>query len=161
DHDLFNDPDWEVYREIGQHEHDTLKKLARDQLGTTGSGNHYVDILIDTKTEEVWIGNHFGSRGLGHKTATGFMNLVNNRDFSAKPPHESMEVPPTLIDMDSELGDLYFRAMTLAGKYAYAGRDYVINQVLAILGAEDTFSVHNHHNYAWKEKHFGKEYVVV
>lgn len=161
DHELFDDPDWNVYREIGKHEHDNLKKLARDQLGTTGSGNHYVDILIDTKTEEVWVGNHFGSRGLGHRTATGFMNLANNRKFTANPPRESMEAKPTLIDMNTELGDLYFRAMTLAGKYAYAGRDYVMQQVLDILGANSLFEVHNHHNYAWKEEHFGKEYIVV
>src|SRR5699024_2679475 len=74
---------------------------------------------------------------------------------------ESMEVAPTLIDMDTELGDLYYRAMTLAGKYAYAGRDYVIQKVLDILGAKSLFEVHNHHNYAWKETHFGKEYIVV
>src|SRR5690625_6781517 len=72
-----------------------------------------------------------------------------------------MEVPPTLIDMDTELGDMYYRAMTLAGKYAYAGRDYVIEKVLQILNAEATFEVHNHHNYAWKEEHFGKQYIVV
>jgi len=161
DHELFDDPDWDVYRQIGKHEHDELKSLARKQLGTTGSGNHYVDILVDMKTEEVWIGNHFGSRGLGHRTATGFMNLANNREFSARAPRESMEVAPTLIDMDTELGDLYYRAMTLAGKYAYAGRDYVIQKVLDILGAKSLFEVHNHHNYAWKETHFGKEYIVV
>src|SRR5699024_8635125 len=46
DHELFDDPNWNVFKEIGQHEPDELKALARDQLGTTGSGNHYVDILI-------------------------------------------------------------------------------------------------------------------
>src|SRR5690625_7625697 len=63
--------------------------------------------------------------------------------------------------MDSELGTMYFKAMTLAGKYAYAGRDYVIEKVLNILGASSEYEVHNHHNYAWKEKHIGKEYIVV
>lgn len=65
------------------------------------------------------------------------------------------------LKLDSEVGEMYFRAMTLAGKYAYAGRDYVIDQVLDILAAEATFEVHNHHNFAWKEVHNGKEYVVV
>ncbi len=150
-----------VYKEISGEVHDDLKKLAREQLGTTGSGNHYVDILIDQKTEEVWVGNHFGSRGLGHRTATGFLNLANGLQFTDKAPRESMETPPTLLDIDSELGDMYFRAMELAGRYAYAGRDIVIDQVLDILGAEAVFEVHNHHNYAWKETHFGKEYIVV
>lgn len=161
DHELFDDDAWDVYKEISGEVHDDLKKLAREQLGTTGSGNHYVDILIDQKTEEVWVGNHFGSRGLGHRTATGFLNLANGLQFTDKAPRESMETPPTLLNIDSELGDMYFRAMELAGRYAYAGRDIVIDQVLDILGAEAVFEVHNHHNYAWKETHFGKEYIVV
>lgn len=161
DHPVFDDPDWDVFKRIDSKVHDTLKKLARSQLGTTGAGNHYVDLLIDQQTEEVWIGNHFGSRGFGHKTATGFLNLANNRPFSAGNIHEPMEQPPTLLAINSELGDMYFRAMTLAGKYAYAGRDYVIDQVLDILQTEAIFTVHNNHNYAWKEKHFGKEYIVV
>lgn len=161
DHKMFDDPDWDVFRTIGTHEHDTLKALAREQLGTVGAGNHYVDLLIDQKTNEVWIGNHFGSRGFGHKTATGFLNLANGRKFSDNPPRESMEQPPTLFDMESELGQLYFKAMQLAGKYAYAGRDYVMEQVLGIMQAESLVEVHNHHNYAWKETHNGKEVIVV
>ena len=161
DHDVFSDPLWDTYQTIGMHEHDTLYKLARDQFGTTGSGNHYVDILVDEKTDDLWIGNHFGSRGLGHRTATGFLNLSKGLEFFDKPIRESMDAQPTLLDLNTEVGELYFNAMTLAGKYAYAGRDYVIDQVLSILGAEATFQVHNHHNYAWKEEHFGKEYVVV
>lgn len=161
DHDIFNDSAWDVYKELGQHEHDQLKAMAREQLGSAGSGNHYVDILIDEKTEDVWIGNHFGSRGLGHRTATGFLNLAKGLKFLDPAPRESMEQPPTLLDMDSELGKLYFSAMELAGRYAYAGRDIVINQVAHILGAKIVQEVHNHHNYAWKETHFGKEYIVV
>ncbi|MEJ8776609.1 RtcB family protein [Pseudogracilibacillus sp. ICA-222130] len=161
DHALFDDDAWNVYKEIGKHEHDTLKALARAQLGTTGSGNHYVDILIDQKTDEVWVANHFGSRGLGHRTATGFLNLANGRDFSDRPKRESMETPPIIFNLDSELGSMYFDAMNLAGKYAYAGRDYVIDVVLHILQANRIDEVHNHHNFAWKETHFGNEYVVV
>ncbi|MFA8438587.1 RtcB family protein [Pueribacillus sp. YX66] len=161
DHELFDAPEWEVYREIGKHEHDSLKKLAQDQLGTVGSGNHFVDVLVEEETGDIWIANHFGSRGFGHKTASGFLNLANGRKFSDRAPGESMEQPPTLIDLDSELGEMYYTAMTLAGRYAYAGRDYVIKQVLDIMEAEALFEVHNHHNYAWKEKHHGKEYIVV
>ncbi|MBE1555646.1 RtcB family protein [Sporosarcina limicola] len=161
DHELFDDPDWNVFSQIGKQEHDTLKKLAIDQLGTVGSGNHYVDLLVEEQTGDLWIANHFGSRGFGHKTASGFLNLANNRAFSDRAPGETMEQAPTLIDLDNELGDMYYRAMTLAGKYAYAGRDYVIEQVLHILRAKALFEVHNHHNYAWKEMHQGKETIVV
>ncbi|WP_340084435.1 RtcB family protein [Siminovitchia sp. FSL H7-0308] len=161
DHELFDDPDWDVYKQIGIHEHDTLKALARKQLGTVGSGNHFVDIFVEEKTGDIWVANHFGSRGFGHKTASGFLNLASGRKFSDKAPGESMDQPPTLIDLNNELGDMYFRAMTLAGRYAYAGRDYVMTQVLNILGAVSTFEVHNHHNFAWKEVHNGREYIVV
>ena len=161
DHALFDDEAWDVYKAIGKKVHDTLKKLAWEQLGTVGSGNHFVDILIDTETEDVWVANHFGSRGFGHKTASGFLNLAAGRDFLDRAPGESMDQPPTLLDLDSEIGQMYFAAMNLAGRYAYAGRDYVIDQVLAILGASAEYEVHNHHNFAWKEVHDGQEVIVV
>lgn len=50
EHELFDAPEWDVYREIGKHEHDSLKKLAQDQLGTVGSGNHFVDLLVEEET---------------------------------------------------------------------------------------------------------------
>ncbi|MBO9610479.1 MAG: RtcB family protein [Paenibacillaceae bacterium] len=161
DHELFDDPDWSVYATVGRQEHDKLKALAREQLGTVGSGNHYVDLFEEIGTGRLWIGNHFGSRGFGHKTASGFLNLAAGREFLANAPGESMDQPPVLLDLDSELGDMYYRAMKLAGRYAYAGRDYVIAQLLAILGTEADFEVHNHHNYAWRERHEGKETIVV
>lgn len=161
DHDLFDDPNWDVFKEVGQQEHDRLKKLASDQLGTVGSGNHYVDILKEQKTGDVWVANHFGSRGFGHRTASGFLNLAHGRPFADRASGGNMEQEPTLLDLDSELGQLYYKAMQLAGRYAYAGRDYVMDQVLTILEAESMFSVHNHHNYAWKETHNGKESMVV
>lgn len=161
DHDLFDDPDWAVYRSIGKQEHDKLKKLAQDQLGTVGSGNHFVDLFEEKETGRLWVANHFGSRGFGHKTASGFLNLAAGRDFLANAPGEKMDQPPTLLDLNSEVGDMYYRAMKLAGRYAYAGRDYVMGKVLAILGTDADLEVHNHHNYAWKETHNGQETVVV
>ncbi len=109
----------------------------------------------------MWVGVHFGSRGLGHRTASGFLNLAVGRAFDDKAPGESMDQPATVIRLSSELGQAYYQAMTLAGRYAYAGRDFVVDQVLGILGAESTDEVHNHHNYAWIEKHGGEEVVVV
>ncbi|MCD1261422.1 RtcB family protein [Paenibacillus athensensis] len=161
DHELFDDSDWAVYKAVGRQEHDKLKALARAQLGTVGSGNHFVDLFEEVGTGALWIANHFGSRGFGHKTASGFLNLAAGRDFLAGAPGENMDQPPVLLDLNSELGDMYERAMKLAGRYAYAGRDYVIAQVLEILGAQAELEVHNHHNYAWRETHNGKEVMVV
>lgn len=72
DHELFSDPDWHVFSEIEPGLTDTLQTLARNQLGTIGSGNHFVDLFVEEETGVLWVANHFGSRGLGHKTASGF-----------------------------------------------------------------------------------------
>lgn len=124
-----------------------LSQKARAQLGTVGSGNHYVDLLAD-EDDRVWVANHFGSRGLGHTIAVGFLNLAANLPFDNRGAEKE---EPTVIPTDSDLGQLYLAAMHLAGDYAYAGRDYVIDQVLAILGTAAMEEVHCHHNFAWLE----------
>jgi len=156
DHELFEDQTWKDVRCLA-----SLKQLARDQLGTVGSGNHYVDILVEEATGDVWVAVHFGSRGFGFKTATGFLNMAGGRKFDAKGKGESMDQPPTLIPLDKPLGQDYLQAMKLAGRYAYAGRDQVVDHVLDILGTGASFEVHNHHNFAWEEEHDGETVHVV
>ena len=129
-----------------------LRDTARAQLGTVGSGNHYVDVFVDGD-EMVWIGVHFGSRGLGHKLATHFIKAGGGKD--------GMDVAPVLLRMDEDLGQQYWACMELAGEYAYAGRDWVCDRVAGIVGGAINDVVHNHHNYAWKERHFGRELVVI
>lgn len=133
---------------------------ARAQLGTVGSGNHYVDVLED-EAGCLWIGVHFGSRGIGHQTATGFINIAHGKAFEDRPGSEDMDAPPALLRMDSPSGQDYIEAMTIAGEYAYAGREAVVKKTLDILGAEAEWAVHNHHNFAWKETHDGADYWVV
>jgi tRNA-splicing ligase RtcB (3'-phosphate/5'-hydroxy nucleic acid ligase) len=137
-----------------------LSKLAAEQLGTVGSGNHYVNLMEDEEGL-IWVGVHFGSRGFGHKTASGFLALAQGLEFGAKAREGAMDSPPVLFEIDSELGQSYIAAMQLAGEYAYAGRDVVVAKVLEILGAQATEEVHNHHNFAWQEEHFGREYWVI
>jgi tRNA-splicing ligase RtcB len=137
-----------------------LADLAAAQLGTVGSGNHYVDLMED-EDGFVWVGVHFGSRGFGHRTATGFLALARGLSFGARAREGEMDSPPVLFEADSELGRSYIAAMELAGEYAYAGRDVVVGKVLDILGAEATYEVHNHHNFAWREEHFGRAYWVI
>jgi tRNA-splicing ligase RtcB len=136
-------------------------QLARSQLGTVGAGNHYVDLFSDEEGR-LWVGVHFGSRGFGHKTAMGFLALARGMDFTKRPKDaNSMNAPPTLLKTNSSLGEDYIEAMKLAGEYAYAGRDAVVNKVLEILGAKEMYTVHNHHNFAWQEKHYGENYWVI
>jgi tRNA-splicing ligase RtcB len=135
-------------------------QMASNQLGTVGSGNHYVDLFKDQQGR-LWIGVHFGSRGFGHRTASGFLALAKGRAFDDKVPDGEMDSPPVLFETDSQLGQDYITAMHLAGEYAYAGRDMVCKKVLEILGAKELFSVHNHHNFAWQEEHFGEKLWVI
>ena len=137
-----------------------LRDLARNQLGTVGAGNHYVDLFED-EDGWVWVGVHFGSRGFGHKTASGFLALAQGLRFDERATEGGMESPPILFATSSELGQSYIAAMELAGEYAYAGRDAVVSKVLEILGAESTHEVHNHHNFAWKERHFETDVWVI
>jgi tRNA-splicing ligase RtcB len=130
-----------------------LAELAAGQLGTVGAGNHYVDLFADEEGL-VWVGVHFGSRGFGHRTASTYLALAGEAKGG-------MDAAPSLLAVDSELGQEYIAAMKLAGEYAHAGRDAVVARVLDILGAAETFSVHNHHNFAWREAHGGEDWWVV
>ena len=138
-----------------------LLRLAREQLGTVGGGNHYVDLLED-EDGLLWVGVHFGSRGFGHKTATGFLNIASGRPFESHSRQGAdMHAPPALLPLAQPSGQDYVAAMNIAGDYAYAGREAVVDTVLGILGAETSDRVHNHHNFAWHERHGGEEYWVV
>jgi tRNA-splicing ligase RtcB len=143
---LHDDPAWDVPAAAA------LRDLAGAQLGTIGSGNHYVDLFTD-EIDRVWIGVHFGSRGLGHRLATHFIKAGGGRD--------GMNVDPVVLRADSELGREYVACMKLAGRYAYAGRDWVCARVARLLGARILEEVHNHHNFAWREEHGGRPLWVV
>jgi tRNA-splicing ligase RtcB len=160
-----NDPvrDHPVFERIATspiREQRALLGLAREQLGTVGGGNHYVDLLED-EAGVIWIGVHFGSRGFGHRTATGFMRIAQGGTWASGRAEGEMQSPPLLLPLDSPRGEDYFEAMTIAGEYAYAGREVVADTVRRILGAEIVDAVHNHHNFAWKETHGGEPLVVI
>lgn len=137
-----------------------MASLAGSQLGTIGGGNHYVDLFAD-EDGWVWIGVHFGSRGFGHRTCTGFLALAQNRAWDDKVTGGGMDAPPVLIDTRTSLGTDYVAAMEIAGRYAYAGREWVVDRVARILGATLTDTVHNHHNFAWRERHDGEDFWVI
>lgn len=147
EHDLFDDPIWNEL-DILRH----LKPKAQQQLGTVGSGNHYVDIFVDD-LDRVWIGVHFGSRGLGHSICTYFIEKAGGKD--------GIHAKPVVLDENSDLGEQYLKCMQLAGRYAYAGRDWVCSRVAQILRSDILEEIHNHHNFAWNEHHYGKDLWVV
>lgn len=147
EHELFDDA--EAWRAADR---DDYRTKAQAQLGTVGSGNHYVDLMHD-EDGLVWVGVHFGSRGLGHSSATKYLKAAGGKD--------GMNVPPAVVDETSEVGQRYIAAMELCGRYAYAGREWVCERVRQIVGGAETYRVHNHHNYAWREHHGGRDLWVV
>jgi tRNA-splicing ligase RtcB len=146
DHDLFADDAWKLAAMS------PLKDKAQKQLGSIGSGNHYVDLFTDEQ-DRVWVGVHFGSRGFGHGVATYFLKAAGASD--------GMMVEPCVLPATGNLGADYLEAMRVAGEYAYAGRDWVCNRVAKILRAPIVEEIHNHHNFAWRETHGGEDLWVV
>ena len=155
DEPLFHDPAWWAIPNAGGYRDDLIEK-ARRQLGTVGSGNHYVDLFADEEGR-IWVGVHFGSRGLGHTIATNFLNLSQGLEWGLSRAREA----EILLDLNAPLGHDYFALMNLAGRYAYAGREWVARKVVSMLGGREEELVHNHHNFAWRESHEGDEVVVV
>lgn len=144
DHELFDSPEWGILPLLA-----SLKDKAISQLGTVGSGNHYVDLFVDER-DSVWVGVHFGSRGLGHTICSEFVKAGGGKD--------GVNAAPVIFEVDSDLGEQYLTCMNLAGRYAYAGRDWVCSKVAQILGANIVEEVHNHHNFAWKETHLNEKW---
>jgi tRNA-splicing ligase RtcB len=152
EHPLFGDPAWQA---VPPRHRQTLHTKARQQLGTVGSGNHYVDLFAD-ETGTLWVGVHFGSRGFGHTVATNFLALGQGKSWGERAPEAEV-----LLSLDRPAGQDYWELMNLAGRYAYAGREWVARKVVSLLGAREVELVHNHHNFAWRERHEGQDLIVV
>lgn len=121
-----------------------INKRIRDQFGTIGGGNHYADLFTDAEGY-IWIGVHFGSRGLGAYIFRQYSKWSG--------AHEDIHSPKNILQLDSEIGQRYHAAMTLAGTYAWEGRLYVLEQIRRIIGGGIQQTIHNYHNYAFTETH--------
>jgi tRNA-splicing ligase RtcB len=152
DHPLFDDAAWDA---VPEKHRQALRVKARQQLGTVGSGNHYVDVFADERGT-IWVGVHFGSRGFGHTVASAFLAMGQGKSWGDRAPEHEV-----LLDLAAPIGHDYWHLMNLAGQYAYAGREWVARKVVALLGGNEIELVHNHHNFAWKETHAGEEVVVI
>lgn len=160
-HDVM-DQDWTITRITREN-----KDKAHKQLGTSGSGNHFVEFGLFTLTEPaadldlpvgqyVAILSHSGSRGTGASVCSTYSSIAQSR-LPQKYKHFGRLA---WLDMDSEAGQEYFAAMNLMGDYAAANHDIIHKNVTKLLGAKILTGVENHHNFAWKEMHDGKELIV-
>ena len=160
--------DHEVLERNAFNEIDLLKNLkgkAQNQLGSSGSGNHFVEFGIvslekdnafDLKTGNyVGLLAHSGSRGLGSVIATYYTKLAMKACLL---PQGAQHL--AWLDLNSEAGQEYWIAMNLAGDYAKACHDVIHHRLSKALGIKAVAHVENHHNFAWKEKINDQELIV-
>ena len=142
-----------------------LKDKAWSQLGTSGSGNHFVEFgTLELAEDDLGLKagtylallSHSGSRGAGAKIAGHYSRLA--QQLRPELPKELKHL--AWLDLDSEEGDQYWEAMNLMGRYAAANHALIHKHVAKTLGSKVLADIENHHNFAWKEIHNGKEVVV-
>ncbi len=147
------DADWEVSPITKQN-----KDRAWSQLGTSGSGNHFVEFGFFTSHGQIHglvpgtylaLLSHSGSRGTGAAVCNHYSKLA----FSQFPDLPSELKRLAWLSLDSQEGQEYWAAMELMGRYAAANHALIHKHVAANLGAEVLLDLENHHNFAWKEKH--------
>lgn len=147
---------------------DVTKKVygkGRSQLGTSGSGNHFVEYGVFTIDEPdlglqpgsyLAILSHSGSRGPGATVANHYSRLA--RELHPELPDELKHL--AWLDMNKPEGQEYWAAMQLMGKFAAANHEVIHREMVRALGAEVRMSVENHHNFGWREEHDGEELIV-
>jgi tRNA-splicing ligase RtcB len=158
-HDVM-DEDWDVSPVTRRN-----RDKAWSQLGTSGSGNHFVEFGV-FEVDHGDLGlvpgtylallSHSGSRGTGASVADHYSQLAMRRH---------PELPKELthlawLDLDQEAGQEYWAAMDLMGKYAAANHACIHRHVAKHLGADVLLDLENHHNFAWKEEHDGEVVIV-
>lgn len=158
-HDVM-DADWTVARVTRE-----FKDKAWAQLGTSGSGNHFVEFGVLT-LEKADLGleagsyvallSHSGSRGVGHQVCSEYSAIARNL-LPRKFAHFGRLA---WLDLDKEIGQEYWAAMNLMGDYASANHAVIHRNVTRLCGANVIGGVENHHNFAWKETHGDRELVV-
>lgn len=144
-----------------------LRERAASQIGSSGGGNHFVEFgLIEIVDEHNEFGlplgrymallSHSGSRGMGATIANYYTKLAMEQ---CKLPKECRHL--AWLDLDTEAGQEYWMAMSLAGDYASACHHQIHDRMAEGLGIKPVTMVENHHNFAWKEKdRLGNEIIV-
>ena len=137
----------------------SLQAKAAEQLGTSGSGNHFVEWgAFELETDSTELGlkagkylallSHSGSRGVGFKIANEYSRIA----MSLHPRLDKAVRHLAWLPLERAVGLEYWHAMELAGRFASANHWIIHQRVAAAAGLQEIASVENHHNFAWKEK---------
>jgi tRNA-splicing ligase RtcB len=164
EHEVMDDPAWRELPIARQ-----LKDKAWEQLGTSGSGNHFVEFgaltvysEIDTSLGKVAPGkylallSHSGSRRLGMEIANHYTDIAMRQRSGLPKDFRHL----AWLDLDQEAGAEYWAAMQLAGKYASANHAVIHRRIIEALRMPVLGGIENHHNFAWKELVDGQELIV-
>jgi tRNA-splicing ligase RtcB len=162
DHEVLERPEFQEIAIVKQ-----LKDKAWKQIGSSGGGNHFVEFGLVELTDDrndwnlppgtyLALLSHSGSRGLGAGIANYYTKLAMERN---KLPREARHL--AWLDLNTEEGQEYWLAMSLAGDYASACHHQIHQRLSKTLGEKPLFMVENHHNFAWQEKlEDGTEVIV-
>ena len=178
EHEVLEDPAWEVTSFLKG-----LKDTGRAQLGTSGSGNHFVEWGVfealgeigdaltqpeegvrqegaeeafETGRRYLALLSHSGSRGVGFKIANRYSKVAKEKH----PKLEGSVADLAWLDLDDEEGGEYWLSMQLAGRFASANHAVIHDKIARALGEEAMTKVENHHNFAWRERVGEREAIV-
>jgi tRNA-splicing ligase RtcB len=147
------DADWRVTDVTSR-----MKDRAWSQLGTSGSGNHFVEFgeltVFDAamglaRGAYLALLSHSGSRGTGANVAQHYSRLA--RVLHPELPKELSHL--AWLDLSTEAGQEYWAAMELMGRYAAANHELIHRHIARALGVDVRLDIENHHNFAWRERH--------
>ena len=162
EHEVMDDPAWEETKLLRH-----LKDRGHAQLGTSGTGNHFVDAGVITISEEgtndlglapgeyFALMSHSGSRGVGANICNHYSKLAMKMTTLPKKHRHLAWLP-----METEEGEEYWLSMNLAGRYASANHHTMHSAMAKSIGEKPLVQVENHHNFAWLEEHGGRNVYV-
>ena len=145
-----------------------MRDRAVGQLGTSGSGNHFVEWGVLTLPDDdlglsagkyVALLSHSGSRGAGARVCQRYTDIAR-KSAPSRIRNDPQLKHLSWLDMNSEKGQEYWLAMNLMGRYASANHAVIHENVTELAGAEVLATIENHHNFAWREEHGGRELYV-
>ncbi|HSW38614.1 MAG TPA: RtcB family protein, partial [Acidobacteriota bacterium] len=154
------DEDWSFSKITAQ-----CKDKAWFQLGSSGSGNHFVEFgTLALERDDLGLKagvycaflSHSGSRGTGGRVATHYSRLA--MQLHPELPRELQHL--SWLDLGGDAGREYWQAMELMGRYAAANHYLIHRDIVRLLGARVLADIENHHNFAWKEQHFGQNVIL-
>ncbi len=145
-----------------------VRDRAVQQLGTSGSGNHFVEWGVVTLADDslgvekgkyVALMSHSGSRGAGARVCQRYTDIARKKAPAQIRNHSQLR-HLAWLEMDSQEGQDYWAAMNLMGRYASANHFVIHKNVVKLAGAHALATVENHHNFAWIEEHNGQKMYV-